>query len=77
MTVTLFTQKSCAPCQTIKKYLQMRGVEYSERDALEDNSIVELTGRFITPTVLVENNGKKTVVTGMNIPSLAKALDLS
>ena len=54
--VTLFTSTDCAPCETGRKLLQLRGVPYSERSVSSDDDIAALqrltSGRSV-PTLTV------------------------
>ena len=74
--VTVFTNSDCVPCRSAKQYLSKRGVEYTEADVFEGDNmarLMKLTGRMITPTILVEGE-ETSVVVGFNMMSLAKAL---
>ena len=77
MNITLFSSATCTPCRSIKQYLSMKGFTYNEVDATElENSLLlkKLTGENRTPTVLIQNGDKTSVVIGLNYGSLAEAL---
>jgi hypothetical protein len=57
----------------------MKGFEYNEVDISEEGNaslLMKLTGENRTPTVLVQNGDKTSVVIGLNYGDLAKALDI-
>ena len=77
MNITLFSSATCTPCRSIKQYLKMKGLTYNEVDAAEQANaslLLKLTGENRTPTVLVQNGDKTSVVIGLNYGKLASAL---
>lgn len=53
--VTVYTQENCAPCESVKKFLKMKGVEYTlkEREQYADEMLA-IGGRVTTPLVVSE-----------------------
>lgn len=72
--ITVYATESCAPCTSLKKYLDRKGVEYRIFNADREphaSQLFQLVGRRIVPTTIV--NGK--VVIGLNYSAINKALN--
>lgn len=72
--VKVYTSESCVPCISLKRYLKSKGVFYTELDADKQenaNQLIELTGRRVVPTTVIDGN----VITGLNYGALARALN--
>lgn len=69
----LYSQKTCAPCGTLKKYLDHKGIRYTVRDINEDPEhlarLLKATGGQILVPTLVKG---KDVVVGLNWPKIAE-----
>lgn len=71
--ITVFSTDSCAPCLSLKRYLDSKGAKYRTLNAdLPRNAeqLVKLTGRKIVPTTVI---GER-VITGLNYRALADGL---
>lgn len=55
MQVVVYTQSNCAPCATVKRYLDSKEIPYEEydRETPEYKAMVEETGISTTPVVKV------------------------
>lgn len=53
MSVVVYTQEKCAPCQMVKQYFTRLGVEYTEvpREGNEERMLA-LGGKITTPLVV-------------------------
>lgn len=61
--LTVYTTDSCAYCPMVKKYLTLKGVEYTEVNVSTDpNTRAELFAKTGLMTVPVTTNGKDFVV---------------
>lgn len=71
----LYSRTTCAPCRTIKYWLDKNQVSYKVRDIDDPSNLDELlkTGSAMVPTIVV--NG--VTITGVNIPALKNALQLT
>jgi len=69
--VTIYTQESCAPCLMVKKFLQMKNVEYEEvpREGNEE-TMLELGGKITTPLVKTD----KGISYGFNPTALSELI---
>lgn len=75
--VTLFSSATCAPCKTVKQYIKSKGLDFTELDVFEGknmDTLLKLTGRMTTPTILVEDGDKRSIIIGLNYSSLSDAL---
>jgi glutaredoxin len=71
----LYSQKTCAPCNDLKTYLDKKGIRYTVRDIDEDPEYLSLLlkhteGRLLVPTL---TKGSKTVV-GLNWRAIAELI---
>jgi len=71
----VYSQTTCAPCATLKKYLDHKGVKYIERNITEHPEHTETLlkhtgGRILVPTVV---KGKDVVV-GLNWGAISKLI---
>jgi glutaredoxin 3 len=77
--ITIFTTNQCASCKTVKKWLSMKGHEYSEVNVEEyperREEAIKLSGAQTVPvTVVTKHDGSRQVITGPNFGLLAPAL---
>lgn len=73
MTAILFTSKTCGSCTTVKRFLDMKGVEYTVKDREEDDNakkMVELGGSVSTPLLYTE----KGVARGADFGQISKII---
>lgn len=71
--VTIFTRSTCAPCQTVKYFLNKNGVPYTEKNIDEPDNQAEfskLTSLPMVPLVLVGDQSMQ----GANLPKLKELL---
>ena len=55
--ITIYTQPTCQGCHRLKAYLKQKGIEYHERNVLEDEAAVaelQQLGALTTPVIVVE-----------------------
>lgn len=73
MNITVYTRPTCAPCQTVKKWLTMKGYKYKEVNV--DTELTpqdrETLGHF-TMVPITTING--ITVTGLNLSRMAELL---
>lgn len=74
MPVTVYTKPTCAPCQTLKKWLQMKKIEYVEKNVEDQsnfNEMLNITGGMMSvPQTKVGDR----IVTGPNFSLLTELL---
>ena len=74
--ITVYTSNTCAYCGMVKKYLQMKGMDYSEVN-IEENpekqkDLIDLSGQTRVPvTVVTDDSGSQAVTVGYNLNKLA------
>ena len=71
--MTIYSRVSCPPCQSLKKFLTHKGIEYVEKSVdIEENlkEMLELTGVQIVPTTV---KGDRYVV-GLNYSAVLAML---
>ena len=71
--ITIYTQPTCQACHRLKAYLKQRGIEYYERNVIEDETaFAELQQRGIstTPVIVIGNE----VIVGFDQAKLEKLL---
>lgn len=74
MTLTIYTGALCAPCKALKRYLDYKGVAYTEKPTEEPANAQEalsISGVTMVPVVRIDDE----VVVGYNLPRLAQLLD--
>lgn len=79
MTTTVYSRPTCAPCRTLKMYLSQKGVDFINRNIDDDPQALKeaysLAGYSIVPVTVVEKeDGSRSIITGLNLPLLASAL---
>lgn len=70
----VYSSDSCAPCISLKRYLDHKGVDYRILNADEPihaETLIKLTGKRIVPTTVIEGHPP---IIGLNYSSIAKAL---
>lgn len=75
MPVTVYTRTTCAPCRTVKYYLQKRGVVFTEKNIDDPDNQAEFArlGTFSMVPLVVVGEHK---IQGLNLGLLAEALML-
>lgn len=57
MNVTVYGRKTCAPCKTVKKWLNSKSILFTEKDVDETPGalaeIIRMTGQMTVPVTLV------------------------
>lgn len=77
--ITIYTSNNCASCGMVKKYLAMKGQQYSEVN-IEENpdrqaEMINLSGQARTPVVVItSDDGMQDVTIGYNLGKLSSAL---
>lgn len=78
MSITVYTNDTCAFCYQLKRWLGVKKHEYNEINVSQqperEQDIIKLLGYRIFPTILVERDGKKDVVGGYNLGALSSLL---
>lgn len=79
---TVFTTTYCASCQTLKRWLDERGVGYRTINLDDEPSrqaeILKKTGQLQVPVVtIVQPDGDETVVVGNQFSQIRRALGLA
>ncbi len=77
--VTIFTTNTCAYCQMVKKYLNIKGVSYEEINLDENphrrSEAIEISGALTVPvTVVTKKDDSREIIVGYNLSKLAPAL---
>lgn len=76
-TVTLFTSPGCPDCAAVRRWLEQRGVPYSERDITQPGVADEARLRYgvrIAPITVVDENTYFYGTADQQIPRLRRAL---
>lgn len=77
--ITVFTRTTCAPCQTLKRWLKHKDITYKEINIDDDikaqDEAFQLSGYSIVPLTIVEGmDGSKRIIAGLNISAIAGAI---
>jgi len=77
--ITIYTTNTCAYCHMVKKWLDSKGVGYSEVNIDEKperaQEAVAASGQMAVPvTVITQQDGEQQVVVGYNLAKLAPAI---
>lgn len=78
-TITIYTKPTCAYCDLVKKFLDMKGAAYTTIDMESSpeatQRVLTMTGKTMAPTTVVEKaDGTTEVITGFNLGRLAPAI---
>lgn len=77
--VTIFTTNTCAYCVMVKKWLNIKGINYEEVN-LEDHperqeEAMKVSGQLAVPvTVVTKADDSREVIVGYNLAKLAPAV---
>lgn len=77
MSITVFTGVSCPSCVQLKRYLTYKKLDFTEKSIVDDDNAAlafKLSGAMTVPIVLIEDDNKREIVIGYNLPRLASAL---
>lgn len=77
--ITIYSRPTCAPCNQIKKFLNLKGLSYEVKDVDADpNNAAEalaLAGMSIVPvTVITKQDDTQEVISGLNLSRLMPAI---
>lgn len=77
--ITVYTRTSCPYCELVKKFLTAKGAAFQTVNMEEDpgamQTVMDMTGRSIAPTTVIEKaDGTKEVVVGFNLSKIAPAI---
>ena len=80
--VTVYTTNQCPSCQTLKKWLVDKQVDFEvaniETDSEKQQQLIEKTGSFLVPvTVIIKPDGQEEIIYGTQYAQLKKALNLN
>lgn len=73
MPVTIYTRSTCAPCKTVKYFLQKRGIAFTEKNIDEPVNAAEFDRVASFPMVPLVVVGDQHIQ-GLNLSLLSKAL---
>jgi glutaredoxin len=81
-TVKIFSTTWCSFCRAEKRFLDEKGVKYTDVDVEADQAaaheMVHLSGQMGVPfTLITKADGSKVGIVGFNQPALAKELGIS
>ncbi len=77
--ITIFTTNTCAYCGMVKKFLDMKGMNYDVVNLDEhpdrQQEVLQISGALTVPvTVVTKQDDSKQVVIGYNLSQLAPAI---
>jgi len=75
--ITIYTSSTCADCQSAKKFLLEKGVEFEEKgieDAKNREELVKKYKRMAVPTMIIE--GEVILGFSQNTERIKKLLDI-
>lgn len=77
--ITIFTTNTCAYCAMVKKFLDMKGMNYDVVNLDEhpdrQEEVLQMSGALTVPvTVVTKQDDSKHVVVGYNLSQLAPAI---
>lgn len=76
--ITIYSRETCAPCAMLKRYLNNKGIQFTNRDISDDEAAAEAfaySGYSIVPVTVVTNeDDTKKVITGFNLQQLIPAI---
>lgn len=76
--IVVYSRDSCAPCRQLKAYLKHKGIEFEEKNVdLTENldELIGITGLTMVPvTVVIDEHGNRSVVSGYNLSRLTELL---
>jgi glutaredoxin 3 len=77
--ITIYTTNTCAYCVMVKRWLQAKGMDYSEVNLDEDparqQEALAMSGSLTVPvTVVTREDDSQQVVVGYNLAQLAPAI---
>lgn len=77
--VIVYTQPTCAPCQEEKNWLTAQGFAYEDRNIRENDTYfreaVELGASQTPVTLVIHENGERSVIHGFDKEALQQALN--
>ena len=80
MNVKVYSTPSCPWCVKAKEWLKEKKVKFTEVDVAEDEKgreeMIEKSGQMGVPVIIVDNEGKETVIVGFDQGKLKESLGL-
>ena len=81
-TITVFSTNNCAVCKTLKQWLKKQQIEFDsvnlEQDPSRQAEIIQKAGSMQVPiSLIIDDNGQETVITGPQYRAIKKALGIS
>jgi glutaredoxin len=73
--IVIYSRPSCAPCRTLKLYLDRKGLQYEVKDA-DDNreELLKYSNAFVVPITVIDQDPTK-VIEGLNLKRLGEILN--
>jgi len=81
VSVTIYTKPNNSWCNAARSHFQRRGAQVTEHDVASNYERKEeafrLTGKFVTPVIVVRRDGRDAVLSGYDEKNLDEALGIS
>jgi len=77
MNITIYSRQGCAPCNSLKQFLNKKNVPFITRDVDEPDAAAEAyayTGLSTVPVTVIEREGERKVISGLNLSQLLPAI---
>lgn len=78
MNITIYSRQTCAPCNTLKSFLNKKGIQFTTRDIdSEPEAAAEAyayAGGSVVPVTVIENGDERKVITGLNLGQIIPAV---
>lgn len=77
--ITIYSRPTCAPCNTLKSFLNKKGIQFTNRDIDSDEEAAAeayaYAGMSIVPVaVITKEDDSREVITGFNLQKLMPAI---
>lgn len=75
--ITIYSRPTCAPCNQLKQFMKLKGINYKEKLIDEANNAKEafsLSGLTTVPVTVVTRDDSQAVISGFNPRALLGAL---
>ena len=81
MTITIYSTPTCVYCKAAKKFFIDHNLDYKEVDVAMDpaaaQDLIEKSGQLGVPVIIVNQDGKDTVLVGYNQSKLKQVLSVT